>query len=155
MAQPDLKAFCDKHGILMLAYSPLGSQDSVTGRSFPAKGTGPFENPAAGAPLLQNATVGDVARHLGKKLAQVLIRWTGRWGTVCIAKSARAERIKENMDVFNWHLSDEDLASHCLLVRARFARVVKCRESSTCLCGRLHLASHCRKLEEPQRHARW
>merc|ERR1711920_561608 len=49
LAQPDLKAFCDAKGIVMMAYSPLGSGDSYSGSSFPKCGTNPFETPCGGA----------------------------------------------------------------------------------------------------------
>ena len=35
LAQPELVAFCREHGIALMAYSPLGSADSYSGRSFP------------------------------------------------------------------------------------------------------------------------
>lgn len=110
LAQRDLKAFCDSKGIVMMAYSPLGSGDSYSGRSFPAKGTGPFENPGAGSTLLQNAVVAEIATRVGKSPAQVLLRWSVQRGTICIPKSVKAERIQQNAAVFDWGLSPEDLA---------------------------------------------
>lgn len=44
-----------------MAYSPLGSGDSYSGASYPAVGTGAFETPHGGAPLLQNALVQRIA----------------------------------------------------------------------------------------------
>jgi len=110
LAQPELKAFCDDHGIAMMAYSPLGSGDSYSGTSFPAKGTGPFQNPKAGSTLLENATIGEIAAKVGKSPAQILIHWSIRHGFACFPKSVKASRIQENSDVFKWQLSEQDLS---------------------------------------------
>jgi len=109
LAQPELKAFCDSKGIVMMAYSPLGSGDSYSGKSFPAAGTGAFENPNAGTILLQNKIVNQIAEKLGKSAGQILIRWSVQTGHVCIPKSSRAERIKQNADVLDWVIPDEDM----------------------------------------------
>ena len=57
LAQPELVAFCKQHNIKMMAYSPLGSGDSYSGKSYPEKGTGAFQTPKGGMPLLQNPLV--------------------------------------------------------------------------------------------------
>jgi len=93
-----------------MAYSPLGSGDSYSGRSFPGKGSKPFQNPNAGTTLLENAVVAEVAAKLEKSPAQVLIRWSLQHGFICIPKSARAERIRENNEVFGWSIAAEDMA---------------------------------------------
>jgi diketogulonate reductase-like aldo/keto reductase len=41
----------------------------------------------------------------------VLIRWTLQRGYVCIPKSVKADRIQQNADVFDWALSDDDMAA--------------------------------------------
>eukprot|EP00812_Abedinium_dasypus_P010634 NODE_4242_length_694_cov_190.807512.p3 GENE.NODE_4242_length_694_cov_190.807512~~NODE_4242_length_694_cov_190.807512.p3 ORF type:complete len:179 (-),score=44.24 NODE_4242_length_694_cov_190.807512:110-646(-) len=109
LAQPDLASFCASKGIQMMAYSPLGSGDSYSGTSFPAKGTGPFECPSGGAPLLSNEVVRAVAERLGKSPAQVLIRWSLQRGFVCIPKSAKPERIAENFAVCDWAIPGEEM----------------------------------------------
>eukprot|EP00947_MAST-08B_sp_MAST-8B-sp1_P004676 g4676.t1 len=110
LAQPELKAFCDSKGIQMMAYSPLGSADSYSGKSFPAVGEGPFESPLAGAPLLQNEAVGAIATRLGRTPAQVLLRWSLQSGFIPIPKSVKESRIKENFDITDgWELSDDDM----------------------------------------------
>eukprot|EP00931_Biecheleriopsis_adriatica_P075163 TRINITY_DN49091_c0_g1_i1.p1 TRINITY_DN49091_c0_g1~~TRINITY_DN49091_c0_g1_i1.p1 ORF type:complete len:391 (-),score=75.23 TRINITY_DN49091_c0_g1_i1:65-1237(-) len=109
LTQPDLKAFCDSHGIAMMAYSPLGSGDSYSGVSFPSQGSGPFQNPKAGSTLLENSTIREIAAKAGKTAAQILIHWSVRRGFSCIPKSVKASRIRENSDIFNWQLDEEDL----------------------------------------------
>ena len=73
-------------------------------RAYPkqAAGTGAFENPNAGTILLQNKIVNQIAEKLGKSAGQILIRWSVQTGHVCIPKSSRAERIKQNADVLDW-----------------------------------------------------
>ena len=73
LAQPELVAFCKEHGIALMAYSPLGSADSYSGASFPQRGTGPFECPGGGSPLLRNEVVAEVAARRGLTPAQVLV----------------------------------------------------------------------------------
>ena len=45
----------------------------------------------------------------GKTVAQLLIRWCIQQGFVCIPKSVREERIRENGDVFDFSISDQDM----------------------------------------------
>lgn len=110
LAQAELKAFCDQHGITMMAYSPLGSGDSYSGTSFPARGTGPFESPLGGSTLLSNDLVKAIAAKVGKSPAQVLLRWSIQRGFVVIPKSIKPERIKENSELFSWSLPEEEMA---------------------------------------------
>merc|ERR1719163_1505002 len=92
-----------------MAYSPLGSGDSYSGKSFPEKGTGPFQNLNAGTSLLSNDVVGEIAKRNDRAPAQVLIRWSIQKGFICIPKSVRAERIRENSNTFSWTLSETEM----------------------------------------------
>ena len=78
---------CQERGIALEAYSPLG-----TGRH------------------LGDATVGRVAQRVGRTPAQVLLRWCIQRDIVVIPKSTHRERIEENSQVFDFVLSDEDMA---------------------------------------------
>ena len=49
-------------------------------------------------------------KNIGSK-GQILIRWSVQSGFVSIPKSTRAERIKQNADVFSWTIPDEDMAA--------------------------------------------
>jgi len=110
LVQSELTGFCKSNGIHLMAYSPLGSGDSYSGKSYPARGDGPFQNLDAGTTLLNNDIVGGIASKLNRTPAQVLIRWSLQMGFICIPKSSRAERIKENAAVLDWCISDEDVA---------------------------------------------
>jgi diketogulonate reductase-like aldo/keto reductase len=78
---------CERRGVVPEAYSPLG-----TGR------------------LLSNATVRRVAERAGRTPAQVLLRWCVRRGLPVIPKSTHRERIAENARIFDFELSDADVA---------------------------------------------
>jgi 2,5-diketo-D-gluconate reductase A len=78
---------CRQNGIALEAYSPLG-----TGRH------------------LASDTVGRIAKRHGRTPAQVLLRWCIERGIPVIPKSTHRERITENAEVFDFALSDEDLA---------------------------------------------
>jgi diketogulonate reductase-like aldo/keto reductase len=78
---------CAERGIALEAYSPLG-----TGRH------------------LGSETVGEIAERLGRTPAQVLLRWSVQRGIPVIPKSTRRERIAENGQIFDFTLSDDDVA---------------------------------------------
>ena len=83
-----LLAAADKLGIALEAYSPLG-----TGRH------------------LTDARVAEIAQRTGHTPAQVLIRWCVQRGLPVIPKSTHRERIAENAGVFDFTLSDADMAA--------------------------------------------
>jgi diketogulonate reductase-like aldo/keto reductase len=74
--------------IIVEAYSPLG-----TGRH------------------LNNQTVQRIAAHVGRTPAQVLLRWCLQRDLVVIPKSTHRERIEENAQIFDFTLSDQDMAA--------------------------------------------
>jgi diketogulonate reductase-like aldo/keto reductase len=79
---------CEARGIVLEAYSPLG-----TGRH------------------LGDARVGEIAERLGRTPAQVLVRWSLQRDIVVLPKSTHRERIVENAKVFDFALTDEDVAA--------------------------------------------
>lgn len=101
LQQKQLQEFCQRKGIQLMAYSPLGSGDSysgllflrqtyslyyapcnkvpyvfILGTSFPEVGTGSFQSPSGGTVLIKNSVVASVASSVGKTPAQVLLRWS-------------------------------------------------------------------------------
>ena len=59
---------------------------------------------------LSDPRVERVARRLGRTPAQVLLRWCVQQGLLVISKSTHRERIEENAQIFDFKLSDEDVA---------------------------------------------
>lgn len=68
-------------------------------------------SPLGQGALLRNPTVTAVAERIGKTPAQVLIRWHIQLGNIVIPKSVNPERIASNFDVFDFELSEQDIAS--------------------------------------------
>lgn len=84
--QKPLLEYCRKHGIHIEAYSPL-----------------------ARAEKLKHPVIVAIAAKHSKTAAQVMIRWGLQHGLSVIPKSVREERIRENSQVFDFQLSDEDM----------------------------------------------
>lgn len=92
--QSTLIDFCNYKGIAVTAYSPLGSPGNSSGKPV----------------LLQDETIDKIAQSHGKTSAQILIRWATQRETIVIPKSTTPERIKENIDVFDFELSKKEMA---------------------------------------------
>jgi diketogulonate reductase-like aldo/keto reductase len=84
-----LVEFCRAKGIQVEAWSPLGQ----------------------GGPLLKDAKLVEIARRHGKTVAQVILRWDLQKGVVTIPKSVHAERIRENAQLFDFALSEAEIAA--------------------------------------------
>ena len=61
--------------------------------------------------LFTNPTLTAIAEEHGKSVAQVVLRWLIQRGVVVIPKSARRERLEENINVFDFTLSDAQMAT--------------------------------------------
>jgi len=89
--------FCEKNGIKVTAYASLGSP-------------GLMATIKPGSPELMAAEpIISLAKKYGKTPAQILVRWSVDTGVISIPKSTKAERVKENIGVFDFHLSAEEV----------------------------------------------
>ncbi len=86
LPQRELQAYCRDHGIRLEAYSPL------------TKGH-----------RLGDRRLASVAAKHRKTPAQILLRWCLEAEAVAIPKTVRPERVRENADIFDFHLDAEDL----------------------------------------------
>jgi diketogulonate reductase-like aldo/keto reductase len=87
---------CRRRGLIMTAYCPL------------ARGR-----------LMNDPVIGDVARRAGKTVAQVALRWLIQQGNVVpIPRSSNPQRIAQNLDVFDFSLSEDDMTRIAALRRA-------------------------------------
>ncbi|KAL1513172.1 hypothetical protein ABEB36_002617 [Hypothenemus hampei] len=102
--QHELVEFCKKNNIVVTAYSPLGNPGLVT--FFPKFGK-QIEVPN----ILKNSTVVEIAEKHKKTSAQVLLRHIVQKDICVIPKSTNAQRLKENLDIFNFKLDQNDVAA--------------------------------------------
>jgi methylglyoxal/glyoxal reductase len=84
--QRELHDFCKRHGIHLEAWSPLMQGG-----------------------LLEEPALVEIAKKYNKSTAQIIIRWDLQTGVVTIPKSVKSHRIAENVDVFDFELSQEDM----------------------------------------------
>jgi diketogulonate reductase-like aldo/keto reductase len=96
-AQRQVQALNAAHGILTQAWSPIGG---IT-----------FYRDGQHSSTLQDPTIGDIAKTHGKTPAQVMLRWHVQQGRSVIPKSTKPARIAENIDVFDFDLTTDELAA--------------------------------------------
>lgn len=58
---------------------------------------------------LENPIICDIAKKHGKSVAQICLRWVTQQNVVAIPKSAKQERMKDNLNIFDFKLDDDDL----------------------------------------------
>jgi len=96
-AQRDVQTLDAEHHILTQAWSPIGG---IT-----------FYRDGQHTSTLQDPVIGDIAQAHGKTPAQVMLRWHLQQGRSVIPKSTKPQRIAENLDVFDFDLTTEELAA--------------------------------------------
>lgn len=91
LTQKPLTKYCRSLGIEIEAYCPLG-------------GSGKFN-------LLKNEEILAIAQKYGRSAAQILIRWDLQNNIIVLPKSTHQERIVENINVFDFEITPEDMAA--------------------------------------------
>jgi diketogulonate reductase-like aldo/keto reductase len=97
LAQRAVQDFGSGHDILTQAWSPIGG---VT-----------FYRDGSHASTLDDPVIGDIATAHGKTPAQVMLRWGLQQGRSVIPKSTKLSRIAENIDVFDFELSADEMTA--------------------------------------------
>ncbi|KAI0360892.1 Aldo/keto reductase [Trametes cingulata] len=92
--QKEIVEYCNKHGIVIEAYSPL-----IRGK--------------------WNDKIVEVAKKYNKDPAQFLVRWSLQRGFVVLPKSAQPERVVSNANVFDFEIKEEDMATVNALDRGK------------------------------------
>ncbi|XP_065360472.1 1,5-anhydro-D-fructose reductase-like isoform X2 [Calliphora vicina] len=92
--QHNMRTFCKQHDIYVTAYSPLARP-----------------KPSKPLPLFyESEDLKKIAEKYGKTKAQIVLRYLIDIGTVPIPKSSRPERLLENINIFDFHLSSAEIA---------------------------------------------
>ena len=98
--QAALRAYHAEHGIATEAWSPIGQ----------------------GKGLLDDPVLTGLAQKYDRSPAQVVLRWHVQLGNIVFPKSMHAERMRENIDVFDFELADDDMQAISALDRSPAGR---------------------------------
>jgi 2,5-diketo-D-gluconate reductase A len=90
----EARAYHEAHGIVTQAWSPLGG---------------------AGTPVVRDPTIVEIAHAHGRTPAQVALRWFIEIGVSTVPKTGTVERMAENIDIFDFALTADDLARIAML----------------------------------------
>ena len=98
LTQEKLLRYCREEGIVVTAFSPLGALSYFTlGMAQPEES------------VLRTETVRELARHHGRTPAQIVLRWGIQRGTAIVPKTARPDRLEENLAIFDFELSEDEM----------------------------------------------
>jgi 2,5-diketo-D-gluconate reductase A len=95
----EVRAYCQAHGIAVQAWSPI------------AQGV-----------VLDDPVIAEIARTVDRSPAQVVLRWNIQRGSIVFPKSTTPARIRENFELFDFHLSPADVAAIDALDRGEMGR---------------------------------
>ena len=95
----ELREFGERHGIATEAYSPIAQGE-----------------------VLDDALLQKIAAEHGKSVAQVVLRWHTQRGSIVFPKSSNPERIRENFEIYDFELSEDELGQIDALDRGREGR---------------------------------
>ena len=96
-AQQEVQDFGAERGILTQAWSPIGG---IT-----------FYRDGSHGSTLDDPVIGDIAEAHAKSPAQVMLRWGLQHGRSVIPKSTKPSRIAENINLFDFELSADEMAA--------------------------------------------
>lgn len=92
----DLLEFCKENGIQLMAFSPFAHGDHMK-------------------ELMQNQLLKDISVRYNKTIGQIIIRWFVQNGIVVIPQSSNPKHIQENIDVFDFSLTAEEMSNISLI----------------------------------------
>ena len=87
--QQELRKTLDKYGIRLMSWYPLGHGDKT---------------------LINELVFAELGRKYGKSPAQIILRWHTQMGFVVIPGSKNVDHIKDNLDILDFKLTDEEMA---------------------------------------------
>lgn len=88
LSQKPLREYCNSKGILVEAYSPLARMNEK---------------------LVKNPTMMALAEKYNKSVVQIILKWNLQSGIITIPKTSNKERLKANINIFDFIISDKDM----------------------------------------------
>ncbi len=108
LPQPRLLRFCHEEGIAVTAFSPFGASSYV-----------PLQMALESESVLDDPAVLEIAAEQGRSPGQVLLRWAVQRGTVVIPKTQTPAHLRENIGIFDFALTPEEMSRLDALDRRR------------------------------------
>lgn len=108
LTQEKLLRFCRESGIHVTGFSPLGAISYV-----------PLNVALRDESVLEQPVVQEAAERHGKTPGQVVLRWGVQRGTSLVPKTSRLERLAENLALFDFELTADEMAALSALNRGR------------------------------------
>ncbi|VDO82058.1 unnamed protein product [Soboliphyme baturini] len=97
-SQKKLLEWCNEHDIIVTAYSPLSNPQRRMSESLQLN-------------LLEDPVVKNIAAKHNKSAGQIVLRWGIQRGTVVIPKASSEKHLKENFDILNFSLTEDEMSS--------------------------------------------
>lgn len=88
LSQEELVEYCKSKGIKMISYSPFARMDEK---------------------LMKHPVLISIAKKYNKAVTQIILRWNIQLGYIPIPKSSNKKRLKENIDIFDFQLTEDDM----------------------------------------------
>ncbi|MEM7603322.1 MAG: aldo/keto reductase [Verrucomicrobiota bacterium] len=98
LTQDNLLRFCQDSGIAVTAFSPFGASSYV-----------PLSMADENESLFDDPVIGEIAQSHDKTVGQIALRWGVQRGTVTIPKTQTVAHLKENLDIYGFELSDDEM----------------------------------------------
>jgi D-xylose reductase len=108
LTQQKLVRFCQQEKVAVTAFSPLGAPSYV-----------PLGMATENDSVMNEEVVREAAARHKKTPAQVVLHWAVQRGTAAIPKTTKAERLRENVSIFDFELSDDEMKAISALNRNR------------------------------------
>lgn len=99
LTQSELLEYSQISSIHLTAFSPLGSSSYIELNMDYGRNIG----------ALQEPVIQEIAQKYSRSTAQIILRWSVQRGCSVIPKSSKVERIIENMNIFNFALTEEEM----------------------------------------------
>ncbi len=99
LTQERLMRLATQYELQVTAFSPLGALSYLE-----------LDMAGAAESVLEQMVVKQAAQRLGKTAAQVVLRWGIQRGNAIIPKTSRPERLKENLDIFDFELTSQEMS---------------------------------------------